>query len=204
MILPVHFGGLASNIDKIQKICAKSKIFLVEDAAHASGSKFHGKKIGTHGSAVCFSFHPVKNLAMPTGGAITLNGQKNGEFKKILQSKRWCGISSRKGVEYDVSTLGWNYYMNEFSATIGLEQLKKLDRLNSKRKQIAKRYFNEIKFDIPDDYSSENFSSFDKLFEELKGKIVTVQYFEETLNEEGNYSLRFPVVKHIYSGSRDC
>ena len=146
MILPVHFGGLASNMDKIQKICAKSKIFLVEDAAHASGSKFHGKKIGTHGSAVCFSFHPVKNLAMPTGGAITLNGQKNKEFKKILQSKRWCGISSRKGAEYDVSTLGWNYYMNEFSATIGLEQLKKLDRLNSKRKQIAKRYFAEIKF----------------------------------------------------------
>lgn len=140
MILPVHFGGLASNIDKIQKICAKSKIFLVEDAAHASGSKFHGKKIGTHGSAVCFSFHPVKNLAMPTGGAITLNGQKNGEFKKILQSKRWCGISSRKGAEYDVSTLGWNYYMNEFSAGVGISQLKKLDKMNLIRKKIAKRY----------------------------------------------------------------
>ena len=96
----------------------------------------HGKKIGTHGSAVCFSFHPVKNLAMPTGGAITLNGQKNKEFKKILQSKRWCGISSRKGAEYDVSTLGWNYYMNEFSATIGLEQLKKVDKFIQRRKNF--------------------------------------------------------------------
>ena len=146
VILPVHLGGLASNIDEIQKICTRSKIFLVEDAAHASGSKFHGRKIGTHGSAVCFSFHPIKNLAMPAGGAITLNGQKNSEFKKILQSKRWCGISNRKGTDYDVHMLGWNYYMNEFSAAIGLEQLKKLDRLNSKRKQIAKCYFNEIIF----------------------------------------------------------
>jgi len=146
VILPVHLGGLACDLDKIQKICTSSKIFLVEDAAHASGSKFNGKKIGTHGSAVCFSFHPIKNLAMPIGGAITLNIQKNNKFKKILQSKRWCGISNRKGVDYDVSMLGWNYYMNEFSAAIGLAQLKKLDRLNLKRKQIAKRYFNEIMF----------------------------------------------------------
>ncbi len=146
VILPVHLGGLASNIDKIQKICSKSKIFLVEDAAHAAGSKFHGRKIGVHGSAVCFSFHPIKNLAMPTGGAITLNGQKNMGFKNNLQSKRWCGISNRKGTDYDISMLGWNYYMNEFSAAIGLEQLKKLDILNSKRKRMAKRYFNEIMF----------------------------------------------------------
>ena len=145
VILPVHLGGLASNIDEIQKICTRSKIFLVEDAAHASGSKFHDRKIGTHGSAVCFSFHPIKNLAMPAGGAITLNGQKNSEFKKILQSKRWCGISNRKGTDYDVHMLGWNYYMNEFSAAIGIEQLKKIDVLTKKRKENAKRFNTELR-----------------------------------------------------------
>src|SRR5574337_1090829 len=144
IILPVHFAGMPSNLDKLSSFCKETDITLIEDAAHASGATYGGKKIGSHGTAVCFSFHPVKNLAMPTGGAITLNGEKSIRFKKILQSRRWCGISDRKGPKYDVSDLGWNYYMNEFSAAIGIEQLKKLDRLNSIRRQIAKRYSNEI------------------------------------------------------------
>ena len=67
VILPVHFAGMACNLDEILKICQENKISLIEDAAHASGTKYKKKKIGTHGMAVCFSFHPVKNLAAPTG-----------------------------------------------------------------------------------------------------------------------------------------
>ena len=81
---------------------------------------------------------------MPTGGAITLNNTNTKKIKTILNSRRWCGISNRKNAQYDIRELGWNYYMNEFSAAIGLEQLKKLDRMNKKRKKIAKRYYNEI------------------------------------------------------------
>lgn len=81
---------------------------------------------------------------MPTGGAITLNGKNIIINKKILNSKRWCGISNRHGSYYDVDTLGWNYYINEFSAAIGLEQLKKLDKLNNRRKSIAKKYHKKI------------------------------------------------------------
>jgi len=82
---------------------------------------------------------------MPTGGAITLNSNKNKSERKILSSLRWCGISDRVGSKYDVTNLGWNFYMNEFSAAIGLEQLKKLDKMNARRKEIAKRYSDEIK-----------------------------------------------------------
>ena len=144
VILPVHFGGIPCNLTEIKSICKEHDLFLIEDAAHAAGSSYKNKKIGTHGTAVCFSFHPVKNLAMPSGGAITLNDSKSGFYEKILKSLRWCGIVDRKGTKYDVTNLGWNYYMNEFSAAIGLEQLKKLDALNSKRRKIAKRYSNEI------------------------------------------------------------
>ena len=144
VILPVHFGGLSSNLNSIQKLCRGNDLFLIEDAAHATGSLYKGKKIGTHGSAVCFSFHPVKNLAMPTGGAISLNGKNSKKFEKSIRSLRWCGISNRKGVKYDVSTLGWNYYMNEVSAAVGLEQLKKLDRLILIKKNIARRYNDEL------------------------------------------------------------
>ena len=144
VILPVHFGGLSCDLNFIQKLCKDSDIFLIEDAAHATGSLYKGKKIGTHGSIVCFSFHPVKNLAMPTGGALSLNGKNSEHFEKSIRSLRWCGISNREGVDYDVSRLGWNYYMNEVSAAIGLEQLKKLDNLVSIKRNIAKRYSDEL------------------------------------------------------------
>ena len=147
VILPVHFAGMACNLDEITSLCEKFDIALIEDAAHAVGTSFKNKKIGTRGAAVCFSFHPVKNLAMPIGGAITLNGDKSDEFKTILQSRRWCGISDRIGPKYHVTQLGWNYYMNEFSAVIGIEQLRKLDSMNTKRKKIAKRYSKEIELD---------------------------------------------------------
>ena len=147
VVLPVHFAGMPSNLEEIQTICEESKLILVEDAAHAAGSTYKNKKIGTHGAATCFSFHPVKNLAMPNGGAITLNGKDSKEIKNILNSRRWCGISNRKDTVYDITDLGWNYYMNEFSAAIGLEQLKKLDKMNNMRKNIAKRYWQGIHLD---------------------------------------------------------
>ena len=144
VILPVHFGGLTSNLGEISKLCKEHKIALVEDAAHAAGSLHLNKKIGSHGELVCFSFHPVKNLAMPTGGLISINTNNHKKIAKILKEKRWCGISNRKGDDYDVKNIGWNYYMNEFSAAIGIEQLKKLDKTNLQRKKNAKKYFEQI------------------------------------------------------------
>jgi len=147
VILPVHFAGMPCKVDEISNLCNKHETILIEDAAHAAGASYKNTRIGKHGIAVCFSFHPVKNLAMPTGGAITLNGKQSSKFKNILQSRRWCGISDRKDAKYDVTDIGWNYYMNEFSAAIGIEQLKKLDYTNNKRRQIAKRYSDEIKLE---------------------------------------------------------
>jgi len=145
VILPVHFGGMSSDIEKIQKICSDNDLLLIEDAAHATGAIYNNKKIGSHGDHVCFSFHPIKNLAMPSGGAIASNGVRSEKEKRILSSLRWCGIANRNGPNYEVPSLGWNYYMNEISAAIGLEQLKKLDNMNSKRRRIAKRYSDELK-----------------------------------------------------------
>jgi len=144
IILPVHFGGLSANLEEISKLCKDHKIHLIEDAAHAAGSTYKNKKIGSHGELVCFSFHPVKNLAMPTGGLIAINRNDYKKIVKILKEKRWCGISNRKGVNYDVKNIGWNYYMNEFSAAIGLAQLKKLNNANKQRKNIAKKYYDKI------------------------------------------------------------
>ena len=145
LILPVHFGGMPCNMDEIHKVAKSFDLDIVEDAAHAAGTTWKNfEKIGSHGSVVCFSFHPVKNLAMPTGGLISINHKNHKNFRKLLLSRRWCGITNRKGTDYDVKEIGNNCYMNEFSAAIGLTQLKKLDKLNKIRKKIAKRYSNEI------------------------------------------------------------
>ena len=146
-IIPVHFGGLACNLKEIQSIAKKFQLTVIEDAAHAAGASYNKKKIGSHSTAVCFSFHPVKNLAMPTGGLISINNKQHEKFRKLLLARRWCGITDRRETYYDVKELGWNYYMNEFSAAIGLEQLKKLDKLNNIRKKIAKRYSRELKIE---------------------------------------------------------
>lgn len=143
-ILPVHFGGLPCDLKQISNICKNYKLFLIEDAAHAAGASFNGRKIGSHGDFVCFSFHPAKNLAMPTGGLISINNSNYKNLKKKLDANRWCGITDRKGVSYDVKELGNNYYMNEFSAVIGLKQLEKLNSMNKKRKEIAAIYDKEI------------------------------------------------------------
>ena len=142
-IIPVHFGGMPADIKKIQKL-SNSNIMIIEDAAHACGSQYNGKKIGSHGDFVCFSFHPVKNLAMPTGGLISINNHNYKKITEDLKSKRWCGISNRKYADYDVDKIGWNFYMNELSAAIGLVQLQKIKKMNNKRKSIAKIYDKEL------------------------------------------------------------
>ena len=144
VILPVHFAGMPCALNEIINICKEKNLTLVEDAAHAVGSKYDNKRIGRHGDFVCFSFHPVKNLAMPTGGIISINHKNYKKINRYLKAMRWCGITDRKGSLYDVKDLGNNYYMNEFSAAIGLMQLKKINKMNNRRKEIAKRYDTEI------------------------------------------------------------
>jgi len=158
LILPVHFAGNPCNMDEITKISKQNNLQVVEDAAHATGATFNRKKIGSHSDFSCFSFHPVKNLAMPSGGIIALNGNQINKSVKILKSLRWCGISNRRGFKYDVTRLGWNFYMNEFSASIGIQQLKKINKMTSKRKEIAKRYFQEL--EVGDKMQFNNDSSY--------------------------------------------
>ena len=155
MILPVHFAGMACDMNSLKKIAKDYDLNLVEDAAHASGSKYKNKKIGSIGDATCFSFHPVKNLAMPGGGAITLNDKNSKKYDELIRIRRWCGISNRVGHNYEVDEIGWNFYMNEFSAAMGIVQLKKLDKMNEARKKIAKKYDRKIELKNKIPFSEE-------------------------------------------------
>lgn len=145
-IIPVHYSGRPCDIDALKEI-AGNKIAIIEDAAHACGAEYKGKKCGSLADIGCFSFHAVKNLAMGDGGALTLNNKAMYERAKRL---RWLGID--KGTwdrakvdksywwEYAVDEIGLKCHMNDIAASIGLVQLRKLEVMNSRRRKIAKIY----------------------------------------------------------------
>ena len=175
-IIPVHFGGLSCNMKEIAKIAKENNLHVIEDAAHACGTVYRGKKIGQDSEIACFSFHPVKNLAMPTGGALSLNSTK---YEKVLKSLRWCGISDRHKGLYDVKDLGWNFYMNEVSAAIGIEQLSKLDFMNHKRFTIAEKYRRSI--DLEHQIPLDKNCAYHLYWIRTKNR----SYFRKKMNESG-------------------
>lgn len=124
--IPVHFGGMPCEVE--------SNKWTVEDCAHAMGSRLRSNNIK------CFSFHAIKNLSMPTGGAIALYDD---QYVDELKEKRWCGISVNNG-KRDVKRLGWNYVMNDISAVMGIDQLRHLDNNNARRRDIAKEYHDRL------------------------------------------------------------
>lgn len=152
-IIAVHYGGHPCDMDAICDLARGRGIRVVEDAAHATGASYKGKKVGTLGDIACFSFHAVKNLTTGEGGMITTSDEK---VYKELQKLRWLGITkdtwqrSEEEVDryswyYEVETLGYKYHMSDINAAIGLVQLKKVDALNEKRRQITIRYNTEFK-----------------------------------------------------------
>ena len=150
-IIPVHYGGRPVDLDKLREIVGKN-IYIIEDAAHACGSKYKDKKCGSMGDIGCFSFHAVKNLAMGDGGALTLNNKNLAERAKRL---RWLGID--KGTwdrteadrsywwQYFVDEIGLKCHMNDIMAAIGLVQLRKLESMNERRREIAEYYTKAFK-----------------------------------------------------------
>ncbi|MCL4488741.1 MAG: DegT/DnrJ/EryC1/StrS family aminotransferase [Chloroflexi bacterium] len=146
-IVVVHYGGHACDMDPILALAGERDIPVVEDAAHACGGTYKGRKLGSIGTVGCFSFHAVKNLATGDGGAVAV---KDAESDKRLRRLRWCGIDkdtwNRSEVDqkyswyYTVQELGFKCHMNDISAAIGLVQLEKLDRSNARRREIVNLY----------------------------------------------------------------
>ena len=146
-IIPVHYGGHPCQMSELSKIAEESGIAIVEDAAHACGAEYKGKKIGSLSELTCFSFHAVKNLTCGEGGMLTT---PNKAYNTKLRELRWLGISkdtwgrteekTTYAWQYRVSELGFKCNMHDISAAIGLVQLKRLEELNQKRREIAEKY----------------------------------------------------------------
>lgn len=154
-IIPVHYTGQSVDLDCIHKIAKENNLVVIEDAAHALGSKYNKKKIGALSDMTMFSFHPVKAVTAGEGGVITTD---NKEFYDKLIQFRTHGITrdynklsykdeSNMGWYYEQQFLGYNYRMTDIQAALGTSQMKKLDLFIEKRKKLVCSY-NKLLRDI--------------------------------------------------------
>lgn len=157
-VFVVHYGGYAVDVEALRR-SLPGHIAIIEDAAHALGSLYpNGKKVGTSGNSVCYSFYANKNLSTAEGGAIALFDAAKAER---LRSLRMSGLASNAWSRYikpstaiatGVEELGYKMNFTDLQAAIGRVQLRRLDEMASKRKRIALHYqdwFTELKLDVP-------------------------------------------------------
>ncbi|MCQ2496151.1 MAG: DegT/DnrJ/EryC1/StrS family aminotransferase [Lachnospiraceae bacterium] len=156
-IMLVHYAGMVCDMDEINKISEEFNIPVIEDAAHAFGSKYNGKIVGSNSRFTCYSFQAIKQLTTIDGGAIAFtNPDDMAEAKKL----RWFGLD--RGVsrlENDIKRAGYKYEMNNVNATIGSVQLKNYP-------DILKRYI-------------DNGMYFDRELAGVKG-VTLIPYYKNT------------------------
>jgi hypothetical protein len=137
-ILPVHFAGLPVDMERLYALAAKHGLRVIEDAAHAIGSAWRGRRIGSFGDLVCFSFHPNKNMTTIEGGAIS--GGSAEELKSI-ELHRWHGQVKTGADSFDTLLPGGKSNLSDVAAAVGLGQLRRLEEFNARRRALVARYF---------------------------------------------------------------
>lgn len=144
-IIAVHLAGQPCDMDEIHKIAKENNLIVIEDGAHALGSVYKGKKVGSLSDMTTFSFHPVKPITTGEGGMIVTD---NEEFYKKMVLFRSHGITRDEAMMtrndgpwfYQQFELGFNYRITDIQCALGCSQMKKLDRFLAKRKEIVLRY----------------------------------------------------------------
>ena len=144
-IMPVHYCGQACDMGALMEIGETYGIAIIEDAAHAFGSTYKGKRIGSFGDATCFSFDPIKNLTCGEGGAVTLSDDTIAELirtKRILgiDKDTWHRYRNERAWFYEVTMQGYRYHMSNINAAIGLAQFEKIAGFIQRKKEIVQEY----------------------------------------------------------------
>ena len=149
-IMPVHYAGDLGNYESIYKFAETHNLRVIEDAAHAFGTKKGDSIVGSFGDIVCFSFDGIKNITCGEGGCIT---SSDNELLNKIEDLRLLGIANdtskrykgERSWEYNVTDQGWRYHMSDIMASIGLSQLKKLDIFSKKRQLLSLHYDQRLK-----------------------------------------------------------
>lgn len=141
-IIVTDYGGYPSNWPQIKKIAKIDKITLINDSCHSIGSSINGnhKYAIKYADFVTFSFHPVKTITTGEGGAVLTNKKKIDKKIKLLRSHGIIKDKSKNFWEYKINELGYNYRLSDINCSLGISQLKKINKFVNKRRKIAKKY----------------------------------------------------------------
>ncbi len=144
-IIPVDFAGQSVDMDAIRKIADNYGLLIIEDAAHALGSEYKGKKVGVQADLVEFSFHPVKPITTAEGGIVTTNDQELYNRMLLFRShgitRNPNQIIQNEGLwYYEQQELGYNYRITDLQSALGYSQMNRLDSFISRRREIVQKY----------------------------------------------------------------
>ncbi len=145
-IMPVHYASRVGDLDRVYAFAAAHRLRVIEDAAHALGTVFRGRRIGSFGDVVCFSFDAIKNITAGEGGAVVTADARAAEIVRDARLLGVMGDSERRdrgerSWEFDVVRQGYRYHMSNICAAIGVVQLQRLEReFKPIRQRLARRY----------------------------------------------------------------
>lgn len=136
-LMPVHFAGLAADMDPVEALARERGLRVIEDAAHAIGTRYRGRLIGARGDLVCLSFHPNKNITSIEGGAIACF---DAQVAEQVERLRFHGIEKFDDDSMEVQAWGGKMNLPDVNAALGLSQLPRLDGFIGRRAALAERY----------------------------------------------------------------
>lgn len=136
-IIPVHLFGHPADMDAIMAVARKHNLKVIEDCAQSPGARYKGRLTGTIADCGIFSFTENKNITTGEGGMLITNDPAIAEAARMVRNHGEMIVEGQKERTYSSSMLGWNYRMTEVDAAIGVAQLKKLDKLNQGRNELA-------------------------------------------------------------------
>lgn len=144
-IIPVHFAGQSCDMDPLFALAKQHNLTIIEDAAHAAGTEYKGRKIGNLDSISIFSFHPNKNITTGEGGMVCTPNENLAEEISLLKfhgmsREAWKRFAASGTPNYDIMLPGYKYNMMDIQAAIGLHQLPRLDSFIQRRTELAAQY----------------------------------------------------------------
>ena len=147
-IVPVHYGGLCNDMDRLNKIASQYNVPVIQDAAHSIGTTYKGKHLTELSDYVMYSFQAIKHFTTGDGGMLLVNKELEDKAKRV----RWFGIDRKAkqgGIwENDITEVGYKYQMSDIAAAIGLAGLEEIDDVLKKRKELFKLYCEKLTKDV--------------------------------------------------------
>lgn len=160
-IVVVDYAGTPGDLDDLRALADRHGLVLVEDAAHAPGASYRGRRVGAIADLTTFSFHPVKHLTTGEGGMVTTDDPDlAARVRKLRNHGIETDFRQREATgtwEYDVAELGFNYRLPDINCALGLSQLDKLPAFLARRRELAARYASLLSdvpvrtLEVPDD-----------------------------------------------------